>query len=118
MAAARIAAPGTDAGPCLGECEHTDCAAVRAQAEAPCYICKARVGYDVRYYVTPEGAAHGRCIEEGHMEDERATGERPCYTCGVPSTTVYRGFAFCEEHSRFTADRDCSTRTYPKGGGR
>lgn len=76
MAAGTLAAPGTQAGPCAEDCQHTDCAATRAMADAECAYCDEPIGYETRFYrvreieeSSPKYAtrpiyAHARC-EEG-----------------------------------------------------
>jgi hypothetical protein len=66
MAAERLAAPGTEAGPCVGECQHTDCIESHRLAETPCVACSEVIGYDTRFYHR-DGAwtllVHARCVE-------------------------------------------------------
>lgn len=67
MAAASLAAPGTEYGPCEGTCEHTDCAATRRMAEAPCVRCREPIGYDVAFFREEGGdpyteIAHAKCV--------------------------------------------------------
>lgn len=50
MAAGTLAAPGTEYGPCEGDCEHTDCAGNRKIAAAECVHCDDPIGYGVRFY--------------------------------------------------------------------
>ncbi len=55
MAAGSLAKPGTEYGPCLDECSHTDCAATRRHAAAECVHCGVAIGYDFRFFnVTPD----------------------------------------------------------------
>lgn len=68
MAAATMGAPGTDFGPCAGDCEHTDCAIMRSRAAEPCTMCGKPIGYETRYYSDERmndfmGFAHARCVE-------------------------------------------------------
>ena len=57
MAAAALSAPGSEYGPCLHECAHTDCAANRKMAAQECVTCLEPIGYNQRFYnVTPDGA--------------------------------------------------------------
>ena len=46
MAAGSLSAPGTDSGPCLDTCKHTDCAANRRMAALPCTHCGKPIGYE------------------------------------------------------------------------
>jgi hypothetical protein len=71
MAAGTLPKPGTHAGPCLGVCEHTDCAATRRDAESPCSICGKPIGYDRRFYHDESGLVHAVCVEE-EFERSRA----------------------------------------------
>lgn len=80
MAAGILAAPGTEYGPCEGECQHTDCAATRSTATAECIHCDEPIGYDTRFYLVDEYFdqrwvpgleqhrvyAHARCEESRH----------------------------------------------------
>ena len=76
MAAGYLGAPGSNAGPCLRECRHTDCAATRAMANAACYLCQEPIGYDVGFYNDPEdGLVHRLCYLQS-IEKPR-TMERP-----------------------------------------
>lgn len=74
MAAGILAGPGTEAGPCEGDCQHTDCAATREMAEAECVWCDEPIGYGVRFYEvdrfkhhslgpTIRVYAHALCVE-------------------------------------------------------
>ncbi len=60
MAAAYLPAPGTEFGPCEEECEHTDCAAVRRNATAPCTICTEPIGYETGHFLTDNRLSSGR----------------------------------------------------------
>lgn len=74
MAAGRIARPGTEYGPCEGDCRHPDCASSRAMAGAVCKYCEKPIGYDTRFYIdgdVPHDMAikeyryvHALCLEE------------------------------------------------------
>ncbi len=76
MAAGYLGAPGSNAGPCVQECRHTDCAATRAMANAACYLCQEPIGYDVGFYNDPEdGLVHRLCYLQS-IEKPR-TMERP-----------------------------------------
>jgi hypothetical protein len=69
MAAAFISQPGTKHGPCNEPCEHRDCAASRATAEAVCRFCEKPIGYDARFY-NDGGYVHAPCLEDS-IEAER-----------------------------------------------
>ena len=86
MAAAILAKPGTEAGPCVEPCEHTDCAATRKMAEAECVWCDEPIGYDTRLYEVDKFRyhslgplcrvyAHARC-EERRIEAARVKAGR------------------------------------------
>jgi hypothetical protein len=70
MAASYMAAPGTEAGPCLQECQHTDCRQTRQWAEALCFYCEAPIGYETGFYSQPASAggpfplSHSVCYQE------------------------------------------------------
>jgi hypothetical protein len=65
MASEKLAAPGTEHGPCVDACEHTDCAATRAMATSDCGLCFTPIGYDTSLYDTPEhGLVHADCYED------------------------------------------------------
>ncbi|MFA5385101.1 MAG: hypothetical protein WC364_10630 [Eubacteriales bacterium] len=63
MAAGKIAAPGTEYGPCKEPCSHTDCASSRSMAEAECIHCGKPIGYETSCYSTETGFAHAKCEE-------------------------------------------------------
>jgi hypothetical protein len=46
MAYSRLPRPGTDYGPCLPECSHTDCQQTRRQAAQLCPRCLSPIGYE------------------------------------------------------------------------
>ena len=68
MAHYQLAAPGSEYGPCIEACKHTDCAATRKQAEGPCLICGKPVGYDVWIYFTEDGIEYYKCYHEKRGE--------------------------------------------------
>ena len=55
MAAVQIAKPGTQYGPCIEKCEHTDCDATRKMAQALCSLCEKPIGYGVRFFIDEGG---------------------------------------------------------------
>jgi hypothetical protein len=65
MAAGRLPAPGTQYGPCVPTCEHTDCACTRRMAETQCALCDDVIGYDRRFYDGRDkaGLVHASCAE-------------------------------------------------------
>lgn len=70
MAAGILPPPGTELGPCLQECEHTDCEATRSMASAVCSLCGEPIGYDVRLFALYDsdaqiaGYVHALCHEQ------------------------------------------------------
>lgn len=71
MAAGTLARPGTEYGPCAGECNHKDCAETRRMAETECHYCQTRIGYDRRFYQEPDDRlVHASCLED-NIEKER-----------------------------------------------
>lgn len=63
MSAIQIPAPGTRYGQCLGECQHTDCAAARRDAARPCKVCGTPIGYAVDCGIDEDGQwAHWLCL--------------------------------------------------------
>jgi hypothetical protein len=74
MAASTLPAPGTELGPCIPTCEHSDCLGIRKMAEEKCTICGHIIGYDVRYHSDESDntkLCHALCLAiklEGHRE--------------------------------------------------
>lgn len=66
MAAGTLPGPGTQAGPCVLECRHEDCAETRRMAAAPCAVCGKRIGYDTRFYQRGDSGelVHAECVEQ------------------------------------------------------
>ena len=68
MAASNIPAPGTEFGPCEGECKHIDCAVSRKMAAMTCRICGEPIGYERGYFVeqatVPPIAVHSACLSD------------------------------------------------------
>lgn len=71
MAAARLASPGTDYGPCKKDCKHIDCAETRKQAATHCFRCWMVIGYEVRFYRADDGRLVHAVCEERHAEASR-----------------------------------------------
>ncbi len=69
MAAMKLSEPGTDYGPCLGECEHTDCAETRLQAVAKCMKCDEAIGYNRLFYYGPLNPVHASCMGACEEDD-------------------------------------------------
>ena len=61
--------PGTKVGPCVGECEHTDCAKTRSMAESKCSICDEEIGYERGFYEGEQGLVHAVCAHEKASND-------------------------------------------------
>lgn len=76
MAAGRLQKPGSAHGPCVGDCEHTDCALTRRMIGTLCGICGRPIGYDVRFYDEEGELFHADCIER-RLEEKAAPGTRP-----------------------------------------
>ena len=76
MAAGRLQKPGSAHGPCVGDCEHRDCALTRKMIAAPCGICEQPIGYDVRFYEEEGQLFHADCLER-RLEEKAAPGTRP-----------------------------------------
>lgn len=60
---------GLQIGPCLEPCEHTDCAAVRRDADSECPYCGEAIGYEIGFFDITEDStdgsrllAHSRCV--------------------------------------------------------
>lgn len=64
MASGVLLRPGTDYGPCTEPCRHTDCAATREMAAAPCVRCGDPIDYDRHFFRDDEGLAHALCVYE------------------------------------------------------
>lgn len=66
MAALALPEPGTELGPCTGDCQHTDCAETREMAAAQCRICEQPIGYGKRMYVEDgdQSYVHAACLEQ------------------------------------------------------
>lgn len=70
MAAGMIQWPGSEFGPCLGECSHRDCVALRALAKRSCHRCGNLIGYGTRFYVEKDGTVVHALCEERAIEEE------------------------------------------------
>lgn len=67
MAAGRLPAPGTELGPCVPSCGHTDCAETRTMAATSCFLCGKPIGYETSLYQEPDKRlVHAACMEERH----------------------------------------------------
>ena len=72
MATGILAAPTAEwrgTGPCINDCDHLDCAAIRRMAESACAICLAPIGYNRRYYEHRLGLAHAECVDKQYQGD-------------------------------------------------
>jgi hypothetical protein len=69
MAAIKLGRPGTQYGPCEGECKHQDCATTRKEAATTCALCPEPIGYDRYFFTDPKGRGlvHEECL---HREDD------------------------------------------------
>jgi len=67
-----LPAPGTELGPCEGECAHTDCAETRRMAASACARCGEEIGYDRAFYARGEGFVHAACAWAEEAERRRA----------------------------------------------
>lgn len=59
-----LAAPGTEYGPCRGECTHPRCKRARKAAGTHCRRCELVIGYDTNYVADPVGSSvlvHATC---------------------------------------------------------
>lgn len=66
MAAGTLPIPGTEYGPCLDQCDHVDCAQIRAMADAICPMCRQPIGYDRRFMANPS-FDHQQAIRENRL---------------------------------------------------
>jgi hypothetical protein len=62
--------PGTELGPCVEECKHTDCAATRKEATAPCSFCGDPIGYDVKFQYNDGKICHMGCLWKSIEEED------------------------------------------------
>ena len=77
MAAGMISKPGTQYGPCEGECEHTDCADQRKRVENKCIHCGKRIGYETKFYAGGQGYSHWTCTWAKLEENADDSGRTP-----------------------------------------
>jgi hypothetical protein len=76
MAAGIAWSPGSEYGPCIDRCAHTDCSISWSEARAKCGICGVQVGFERRYYNDATyGKVHAVCLED-LVERERAERSR------------------------------------------
>ena len=83
MSSIRIPKPGTEYGPCIKKCVHTDCRASRIEATRLCLICGKEIGYDVDYYNDgPDAVKHAACA---FVESRKYVGcTCGCDACNAP----------------------------------
>lgn len=62
MAAGILPEPGTDYGPCEGECSHRDCKETKEMAKKECPECGEKIGYGVRFYEKDGKLYHASCL--------------------------------------------------------
>lgn len=75
MASSYISKPGTEYGPCIGDCDHRDCSASRKIASANCHWCNKPIGYDTHFYSDGDGVwVHAVCEEEAEERRQAAKG--------------------------------------------
>lgn len=79
MAAGFLSPPGTEFGPCIDDCQHTDCAESRKIAASVCPICGEEIGYNRRFF-REAGIGHTHEVCEIEMT-ERAFGESDFELC-------------------------------------
>ena len=73
MAAGTLPAPGTEYGPCVGDCSHRDCAKTRKDAASVCPLCEEPIGYETPYYVDDDKSlVHARCLEARIVREHEA----------------------------------------------
>jgi hypothetical protein len=73
MAYARLPNPGTEYGPCAGQCSHTDCTQTRAMAAQLCPRCNLAIGYEQKFIRdSRDRLMHWVCACQ-EAEDARAT---------------------------------------------
>ena len=69
MAAGVLSKPGTEFGPCAGNCNHTDCEQTKVMAQTGCKYCHQPIGYDRRFFrFEGHQLAHESCA---YKEQER-----------------------------------------------
>lgn len=69
MAAGTIPEPGkvvrgVEIGPCVDDCDHTDCKQSREMAETECPICGDAIGYETPFYDRDGVLVHAACAED------------------------------------------------------
>lgn len=73
MAAGRLPRPGTEVGPCEGDCDHLDCVETMRMAAQPCPYCSKPIGFQTRFYQL--GTADQRLVHASCHEDAVEAGE-------------------------------------------
>lgn len=71
MAAARLPEPGTEFGPCVDDCKHTDCAETRRMVAVFCHFCGEAIGYDRSFCRSAEKSelVHEHCLQQAIMAE-------------------------------------------------
>lgn len=64
MAAISNPEPGSQYGPCDGECKHIDCSATRADARRSCTVCMYPIGYNRMWWMVEDQPMHRECTPE------------------------------------------------------
>lgn len=72
MAAGFVSSPGSEFGPCVLGCLHTECESSRRIAQSKCAICKKPIGYEKRYYQSKNWTVfeHAICAEEAAEKEK------------------------------------------------
>ena len=75
MAAITLPKPGSEYGPCVPDCTHTDCAQTREMAARVCRFCDLPIGYDTRFYADPgnpnrDALVHALCLEKWFADEQ------------------------------------------------
>ena len=72
MTSVFLAEPGSEYGPCVDPCGHSDCRATRETAAWVCSYCNEPIGYGRHFYSDdPEGWIHAVCLEQ-QIEEEQS----------------------------------------------
>jgi len=139
MAAGQIASPGTEYGPCVEMCEHTDCQANRKIAESNCRVCGKKIGYETRFFQEENWTVfvHLVCfVKEVEAKKEKKTGcdheldehegVSYCTKCGRDASDFWKeGLPGVKSLSQTTTRKGgvkgcpcCKVSTVPEEGGK
>jgi hypothetical protein len=74
MSTCALPEPGTEYGPCVGVCQHIDCAETRKQAETLCDLCSEPIGYGRQFFQRDAWTVltHARCMFRKLDQEKRA----------------------------------------------